>query len=194
MTDSESEVTSHLLDDFENASDQFLESDSAPVASGSHHVPNTTSNNRTGKNQHRESGKEFIEDTMREEDSEGFQLRDPTSEKIPRTILVCIGPHQEWSGDGHDKLAAIGFPIWGVRDIWSGKWLGLWVVPNNRLKDTIGYLYLKLVHEYGVLSIRNPSEHLQAPRARGHNNKSGEWSTRNYGLWNTFIHFMWAAA
>ncbi|KAJ4489135.1 hypothetical protein C8R41DRAFT_920809 [Lentinula lateritia] len=60
MTDSEeseSEVTSHLLDDFGNASNQFLESDSAPVASGSHHVPNTTSNNRTGKNQHRESAR-----------------------------------------------------------------------------------------------------------------------------------------
>ncbi|EGN91665.1 hypothetical protein SERLA73DRAFT_157463 [Serpula lacrymans var. lacrymans S7.3] len=27
----------------------------------------------------------------------------------------------------------------GVRDQWSGKWLGLWVVPNNRLKTTIGY-------------------------------------------------------
>ncbi|KAJ3924381.1 MAG: hypothetical protein NXY57DRAFT_359343 [Lentinula lateritia] len=98
--------------------------------------------------------REFIEDTMREEDPEGFRLCDPTSEKIPRTVLVCIGPHQEWSGDGHDKLAAIGFPIWGVRDVWSGKWLGLWVVPNNRLKDTIGYLYLKLVHEYGGVPIQ----------------------------------------
>lgn len=93
--------------------------------------------------------REFIENTMREEDPEGFQSRDPTAKKISRGVLVCLGPHQEWSGNGHDKLAAIGFPIWGVRDVWSGKWLGLWVVPNNRLKDTIGYLYLKLVHEYG---------------------------------------------
>ncbi|KAJ3871314.1 hypothetical protein F5051DRAFT_463809 [Lentinula edodes] len=89
--------------------------------------------------------REFIENTMREEDPEGFQSRDPTAKKISRAVL---------SGDGHDKLAAIGFPIWGVRDVWSGKWLGLWVVPNNRLKDTIGYLYLKLVHEYGGIPIQ----------------------------------------
>ncbi|KAJ3903978.1 hypothetical protein F5879DRAFT_922647 [Lentinula edodes] len=215
MTDSESEVTSHLLDDFDNASDQFLESDSAPVASGSHHVPNTTSNNRTGKNQHQESARigdkkvytalleyhqrnitnkdtisqllktdyginlsrataqsmpdldkrqlvfdemakdpkrgprtikeclsmehgvhltrEFIEDTMQEEDSEGFRLRDPTSEKIPRTNGVEMGMINWRQSD---------FQFGGVRDVWSGKWLGLWVVPNNRLKDTIG-IYLR---------------------------------------------------
>jgi hypothetical protein len=58
-----------------------------------------------------------------------------------------LGPHHEWSGDGHDKLAQIGFPIWGIRDKWSGKWLGLWVVPNNRLKLVIAYLYLRLIIE-----------------------------------------------
>ncbi|KAF9047219.1 hypothetical protein BDP27DRAFT_1243497 [Rhodocollybia butyracea] len=98
--------------------------------------------------------RDFIEATMREEDSDGFKARDPTAKKIKRSVLVCLGPHHEWSGDGHDKLTAIGFPIWGVRDVWSGKWLGLWVVPNNRLKETIGYLFLKLVHEYGGMPIQ----------------------------------------
>ncbi|KAF9060796.1 hypothetical protein BDP27DRAFT_1429663 [Rhodocollybia butyracea] len=88
------------------------------------------------------------------EDPEGFQARDPTAKKIKRSVLVCLGPHHEWSGNGHDKLSAIGFPIWGVRDIRSGKWLGLWVVPNNRLKDTVGYLFLKLVHEYGGMPLQ----------------------------------------
>ncbi|KAJ3994232.1 hypothetical protein F5050DRAFT_1800803 [Lentinula boryana] len=98
--------------------------------------------------------RDFIEATMREEDPDGFKSRDPTAKKIKCSVLVCLGPHHEWSGDGHDKLTAIGFPIWGMHDVWSGKWLGLWVVPNNRLKETIGYLFLKLVHEYGGIPIQ----------------------------------------
>ncbi|KAF9073367.1 hypothetical protein BDP27DRAFT_1445014 [Rhodocollybia butyracea] len=98
--------------------------------------------------------REYIENIMREQDPDGFTNREPTSKKIHRTVLVCLGPHHEWSGDGHDKLSAIGFPIWGIRDVWSGKWLGLWVVPNNRLKDAIAYLFLKLVHEYGGIPVQ----------------------------------------
>jgi len=79
---------------------------------------------------------------------EGFALRDPTSKQIKRGKLVNIGIHEEWSGDGHDKLKAIGFPVYGIRDVWSGKWLGLWVLPNNRLKDAVAYLWLSLVEEY----------------------------------------------
>jgi hypothetical protein len=69
--------------------------------------------------------------------------------KISRQLLVSLGPHHQWSGDGHDKLSKIGFPIWAVCDQWSGKWLGMWVVPNNWLKTSIAYLYLSLVHELG---------------------------------------------
>lgn len=82
-------------------------------------------------------------------DSEGFARREPTSKKIHRGILTSIGPHHEWSADGHDKLVSIGFAIWGIRDKWSGKWLGLWVIPNNRLKSAIAYLYLSLIAELG---------------------------------------------
>ncbi|KAJ3782569.1 hypothetical protein GGU10DRAFT_396781 [Lentinula aff. detonsa] len=56
--------------------------------------------------------RDFIEATMWEEDPDGFKSRDPTAKKIKRSVLVCLGPHHEWSGDGHDKLTAIGFPIW----------------------------------------------------------------------------------
>ena len=82
---------------------------------------------------------------MKRQAPEGFAARAPTAKKLHREPLVSLGPHHEWSADGHNKLAAIGFPIWGVRDKWSGKWLGLWVIPNNRLKDAIAYLYLELV-------------------------------------------------
>lgn len=93
--------------------------------------------------------RESVSSDMRQQDPEGFAQREPGNKRIIRQPLVKLGPHHEWSGDGHDKLAKIGFPIWGVRDVWSGKWLGLWVIPNNRLKKAIGYLYLSLVAELG---------------------------------------------
>ena len=89
----------------------------------------------------------FIRSEMHLHDDAGFDLREPAAKKVKRSALVALGPHHEWSGDGHDKLAGIGFPIWGVRDKWSGMWLGLWVVPNNRLKNAIGRLFLQLVKE-----------------------------------------------
>ena len=82
-------------------------------------------------------------------DPEGFLRRHPTSKKKHRLALVVLGPDFEWSCDGHDKLAKLGFPIWGIRDVWSGKWLGIWVVPNNRVKVAIAYLYLSLIKKLG---------------------------------------------
>ena len=79
----------------------------------------------------------------------GFELCEPHMKKVQRFALVSLGLHHEWSEDGHDKLMAIGFPVWGMRDKWLGKWLGIWMVPNNQLKATIAYLYLLLVFEYG---------------------------------------------
>ncbi|KAK7690805.1 hypothetical protein QCA50_005905 [Cerrena zonata] len=98
--------------------------------------------------------RDFIEQEMRIHDPDGFAVRLPTAKKISRRPIVCLGPHHEWSADGHDKLAKIGFPIWGVRDVWGGKWLGLWVVPNNRLKLAVAYLYLQLVEELGGMSVQ----------------------------------------
>lgn len=82
-------------------------------------------------------------------DPEGFNIREPAAKKIKRGVLTALGPHHEWSGDGHDKLAEIGFPIWGMRDKWGLQWLGLWVVPNNRLKQMIALLYLRLIKKHG---------------------------------------------
>ncbi|KAF8591787.1 hypothetical protein K439DRAFT_1326192, partial [Ramaria rubella] len=79
----------------------------------------------------------------------GFALRDPMAKKIHRVPLVVLGPNYEWSADGHDKLSSIGFPVWGIRDVWSGVWHGLWVIPNNRIGIAIAYLYLSLVEELG---------------------------------------------
>ncbi|KIJ46755.1 hypothetical protein M422DRAFT_249480 [Sphaerobolus stellatus SS14] len=102
--------------------------------------------------------RDFVEKEMRFQDPEGFQLRDPTSKRIKRRALVNIGIHEEWSGDGHDKLKRIGLAIYGIRDVWSGKWLGLWVIPDNRLKDAVAYLWLSLVEEYGGLPIQTTTD------------------------------------
>jgi len=98
--------------------------------------------------------RDFVTSEMRHHDPGGFKLREPTAKKITREPLVALGPHHEWSGDGHDKLTSIGFPIWGVRDKWSGKWLGLWVVPNNRLKSAVAYLYLSTIESIGGMPLQ----------------------------------------
>ncbi|KAF9004997.1 hypothetical protein BDQ17DRAFT_1408386 [Cyathus striatus] len=98
--------------------------------------------------------RDYVTAEMKRQAPQGFETRRPEIKKPRRVALVSLGPNHEWSADGHDKLAAIGFPIWGVRDKWSGKWLGLWVVPNNRLKLSIGYLYLDLIEKIGGIPIQ----------------------------------------
>lgn len=80
---------------------------------------------------------------------EGFLRRHPRHSKIVRTPLTSLGPNDEWSADGHDKLASVGIAIYGFRDKASGYWLSLRVVPNNRLNIVIMYLYLSLIEEKG---------------------------------------------
>ncbi|KAG2057080.1 hypothetical protein BDR06DRAFT_981083 [Suillus hirtellus] len=72
---------------------------------------------------------------------------------------ILLEPHHQWSGDGHDKLSKIGFPIWAIHDQWSGKWLGMWVVLNNHLKTTIVYLYLSLVYEIGGMLLQTTTDY-----------------------------------
>ena len=92
-------------------------------------------------------GSEDIRETMKNLDPEGFQKRHPSAKKVVRTQLTSLGPNDEWCGDGHDKLNKIGIGIYGIRDKFSGFWLGLWAVPNNRLGDVVAHLYLCLVEE-----------------------------------------------
>ena len=41
--------------------------------------------------------------------------------------------------------------IWAVVDDATSKWLGAWVVPNNRLGVVVAYLALSLIEEMGGL-------------------------------------------
>ena len=86
---------------------------------------------------------------MHTHDREAFATREPTAKCIHRVKKHPIGIHQRWSADGHDKLYKIGFPIWAIVDDATGKWLGAWVVPSNRMGNVVAYLWLCAVQKYG---------------------------------------------
>ncbi len=87
---------------------------------------------------------------MRDFAPEGFKKRHPRAKKkIIRTPLSAVGPDDEWSMDGHDKLAALGFEIYGIRDVWAGKYLHYRVVPSNRYASVVGVLYLECAKKCG---------------------------------------------
>jgi hypothetical protein len=90
-----------------------------------------------------------VKQTMDTLQPDGARQRQPTARQIMRKVLHALGPHYEWSADGHDKLVKYGFAIWGIRDKWCRLWLGIWVVPNNRKSLVVAYLWLTVVRKYG---------------------------------------------
>ncbi|KAJ7256694.1 hypothetical protein C8J57DRAFT_1517333 [Mycena rebaudengoi] len=74
-----------------------------------------------------------------------------------RSALNAIGIFQEIHTHGHEKLGAkalqmgsgIGIDTYGMQDH-VGKALWRVVVPNSRLSDTIGHVFLDMVSKYGV--------------------------------------------
>ena len=101
--------------------------------------------------------RDFVSEVMHMHDPTGPERRHPQSRKIHCTKKVPIGIHERlrWSADGHDKLYRIGFPIWAIIDDVTGKWLGAWVVPSNRMGHIIAYLFLCTVERYGGMYIHN---------------------------------------
>jgi hypothetical protein len=93
--------------------------------------------------------RETVGDIQRQLDPEAAAMRSPLARKLQRVPLTSAGPNEVWCCDGHDKLCRFGFAIWGVRDKFSRKWLGLWVLPNNRIGVVVAYLWLSLVRDLG---------------------------------------------
>ncbi|KAJ7934744.1 hypothetical protein B0H13DRAFT_1516469, partial [Mycena leptocephala] len=87
----------------------------------------------------------------------------PGRRKGPKkcSALDAIGIFQEIHVDGHEKLGekalrmgpGIGIDIYGMRDH-VGKILWLVVIPNSRLSDTIGHVFLDMVSKYKAISIQ----------------------------------------
>ncbi|KAK7016698.1 hypothetical protein R3P38DRAFT_2542006 [Favolaschia claudopus] len=78
-----------------------------------------------------------------------------------RGALDAIGIFQEIHVDGHEKLnekglhmgAGIGIDVYGMRDH-VGKVLWLVVVPNARLSDTVGHVFLDMVSAHQATSVQ----------------------------------------
>ncbi|KAG2034481.1 hypothetical protein BDR03DRAFT_935253 [Suillus americanus] len=68
--------------------------------------------------------------------------------KVSQQPLVSLGPHHQWSGDGH---------IWAIQDQWSGKWLGMWVNCESEMTEVYNFTSALSVHnitiKYGWLCV-----------------------------------------
>lgn len=95
-----------------------------------------------------------VTQVMQDHAPEGFQQRAPGTKVIHRTQLHSNGPDDDWSMDGHDKLAKVGFEIYGIRDKFSGKFLYYVVLPSNRYAAVIGVVLLKCIKKYGSKFLR----------------------------------------
>jgi hypothetical protein len=90
-----------------------------------------------------------VTESLRRMDPVALLWRAPGARDRPRVPLTALGPHQQWSIDGHDKLTGLGLPIYGIRDKWSGYVLSLKIVPNNRMMDTVALLFIDTVKDFG---------------------------------------------
>ncbi|KAJ7712307.1 hypothetical protein B0H14DRAFT_2645370 [Mycena olivaceomarginata] len=108
--------------------------------------------------------RDFTRNTMKGLVGQGpSEMRRPGRRKGPkkRSALNAIGIFQEIHVDRHEKLGekalrmgpGIGIDIYGMRDH-VGKILWLVVVPNSRLSDTIGHVFLDMVSIYKAISIQ----------------------------------------
>ena len=87
---------------------------------------------------------------MKNIDPEGVEKRKlGQSKNLHRFPIVSLGPDEQWSMDGHDKLSKQGFGIYGIRDVFSGKILALEAFPSNRLANNVHWLYLRTVLQAG---------------------------------------------
>lgn len=74
---------------------------------------------------------------------------------IVRVPLDCLGPWHQIHWDGHEKISSqalnmggVGLPVYAGKDQFSSFVPIMWVVPNVRLGDTIGHLFLDIVEDY----------------------------------------------
>ena len=93
--------------------------------------------------------RDFVSKVMHTHDPTGPERRDPSARKTICTKKVPVGVNERWAADGHDKLYCIAFPIWAIVDDATGKWLGAWVVPSNRMGHIVAYLFLCAVERTG---------------------------------------------
>ncbi|KAJ7266659.1 hypothetical protein C8J57DRAFT_1068487 [Mycena rebaudengoi] len=108
--------------------------------------------------------RDFVRDTMKGLVGQvPSDMRRPGRRKGPkkRSALDAIGIFQEIHVDGHEKLGekalcmgpGIGIDIYGMREH-VGKILWLVAIPNSRLSDIIGHVFLDMVSTFKAISIQ----------------------------------------
>ncbi|RXK38653.1 hypothetical protein M231_04060 [Tremella mesenterica] len=104
--------------------------------------------------------RDLVRQAMLDHFNEGFDRRARNAKNKTQHlgVLHAVGPLEEVSIDGHDKLSALGFPIYGMRDKFSRRWLVLKAIPSNRVNRMTGILYLQLVQELGAVPLQLTSD------------------------------------
>jgi hypothetical protein len=97
---------------------------------------------------------DFVSQVMHDHNAASFEQRQPYAKKILRFPKHPIGPNERWASDGHDKTKAIGFPIYAFLDDATSKYLGVYVVPDNRNADIVTYCYLDTVEKVGGIPLQ----------------------------------------
>ncbi|KAJ7172053.1 hypothetical protein C8R46DRAFT_1073669 [Mycena filopes] len=105
-------------------------------------------------------GRDDISRVMHDFHPEGFEARHPLAKKktINRQPLTAVGPDDEWSMDGHDKLNKAGFGIYGIRDKYGGTWLHYRVVPSNRYAAVVGVIFLECARKQGGIPVQTTTD------------------------------------
>ncbi|EIW69241.1 hypothetical protein TREMEDRAFT_16842, partial [Tremella mesenterica DSM 1558] len=60
--------------------------------------------------------------------------------------------------DGHDKLAAYGIGIYGIRDVYSGRLLSLKAMPSNRHSEDVHCVFLDAALKFGGFPLQIASD------------------------------------
>jgi len=88
---------------------------------------------------------------MKEVDPVGFVRRSPGGGvRVQRVPMWGVGPWNQLSVDGHDKLRAFGIYIYGWRDNFSGYVMHLYMGRSNRNPHIINRETIKMLMNYGT--------------------------------------------
>jgi len=88
---------------------------------------------------------------MREVDPVGFIRRSPGGGvRVQRVPMWGVGPWNQLSVDGHDKLRAFGIYIYGRRDNFSGYVMHLYMGRLNRNPHIINRETIRMFMNYGT--------------------------------------------
>jgi hypothetical protein len=97
---------------------------------------------------------DFISKVMHDHNAASFQQRQPYAKKILRFPKHPLGPNERWASDGHNKTKAIGFPIYAFLDDATSKYLGVYIVPDNRNANIVTFCFLDVVEKVGGIPLQ----------------------------------------